>query len=62
MHVFLLTSRKMSLHIHTDLIALLALTRSSLWKRLNLVTSYCHKNCLSANDTKQNEPGLAGVL
>lgn len=46
---------------HTGITALLSLTGSGLWRRLNLVTSYCHKD-LSVNYTEQNEPVLAGIL
>lgn len=51
----------MSMHSHTGIIALLSVTRSSLWERSNLVTSYCHKD-LSVKYTKREEPVLAGIL
>lgn len=62
MRVFLLKSRKMSVCLHADIIALLSLTRNSLWRRLNIVTSYCQKDLLGVNYTKKKEPILAGIL
>lgn len=51
----------MSVCLHAD-IALLSLTRNSLWKRLNLVPSYCHEDFPGVDYTKKKEPILAGIL
>lgn len=52
MRVFFLTSRNIDVHILVDITVLLSLTRGRLWKKLNLVASYCHKALFSVNDAK----------
>lgn len=62
MCVFFLTSRNIGIHILAYITVLLPLTRSGLWKSLNLVACYCHRDPLSVNYTRQKEPILAGAL
>lgn len=56
MHISFLTSRKMGTHIHLRILLL-----HYVWQGVESVTSYCHKDLLSVNYTKQKEL-LAGIL